>query len=134
MKKQTIKLNESQLRNIIKESVKKVLNEGTIGEAEHGQLYDYNEIISALNLVTEYTLETLKRLGKNAIPIMYCINPESTAIGNNGVSDNDYDSIRNAINRRDLVNDGNGGYTLLDLARMIDNGEFGNVKHFNYYK
>ena len=27
MKKQTIKLNESQLRNIIKESVKKVLNE-----------------------------------------------------------------------------------------------------------
>lgn len=30
MKKQTIKLNESQLRNIIKESVKKVLNEEVI--------------------------------------------------------------------------------------------------------
>jgi hypothetical protein len=134
MKKQSIKLNESQLRDIIKESVKKVLNEGTIGEAEQGQLYDYNEIISALNLVTEYTLETLKSLGKRAIPIMYCINPDSTAIGNNGVSDSDYDSIRMAINRSGLVNDGNRGYTLLDLAKMIDGGEFGDVKHFEYYK
>ena len=133
-KKQTIKLNESQLRQVIKESVKNILKENMYSEAEQEQLYDYHEIVSALNLVTEYTLETLKSLGKRAIPIMYCINPDSTAIGNNGVSDSDYDSIRMAINRSGLVNDGNRGYTLLDLAKMIDGGEFGDVKHFEYYK
>ena len=70
-KKQTIKLNESQLRQVIKESVKNILKENMYSEAEQEQLYDYHEIVSALNLVTEYTLETLKSLGKRAIPIMY---------------------------------------------------------------
>ena len=133
-KKQTVKLSESKLRQVIKESVKNVLKENMYSEAEQKQLYSYDEIISALNLVTEYTFETLKSLGKRAIPILYCINPDSTAIGNNGVSHFDYDSIRNAINRSGLANDGNRGYTLLDLAKMIDDGEFGDVKHFEYYK
>ena len=42
MKKQTIKLNESQLRDIIKESVKNILKERSLDDTEHTNLYGYD--------------------------------------------------------------------------------------------
>ena len=111
-----ISLNESQFNRIVSKCVKKALNEGS--------LYDYGDIIGAENVITQYTLDILKSLGKKAIPIMYCINPNSTAIGNSRITDSDFDSIRNAIDQDGLANDGTRGYDLLELAKMIENGEF----------
>ena len=41
--KQTIKLNESQLRQVIKESIKKMLNERSLDDIEHTNLYGYDD-------------------------------------------------------------------------------------------
>lgn len=43
MKKQTIKLNESKLRQVIKESVKEVLKERSLDDIEHTNLYGYDD-------------------------------------------------------------------------------------------
>lgn len=61
MKKQTIKLNESQLRNIIKESIKKVLKENT-GSLDDLILYARNDrkIYDALYLVKSALLKKVK--------------------------------------------------------------------------
>ena len=61
MKKQTIKLNESQLRNIIKESIKKVLKENT-GSLDDLILYARNDrkIDDALYLVKSALLKKVK--------------------------------------------------------------------------
>lgn len=61
MKKQTIKLNESQLRNIIKESIKKVLKEN-VGSLDDIILYARNDrkIYDALYLVKSALLKKVK--------------------------------------------------------------------------
>ena len=41
--KQIVKLNESQLRQVIKESIKKMLNERSLDDVEHTNLYGYDD-------------------------------------------------------------------------------------------
>jgi hypothetical protein len=63
MKKQTIKMNESQLRNIIKESIKKVLNEGMsvkeyLDSLPKGSIIDNKRVLALLKrkgLIYDYS-------------------------------------------------------------------------------
>jgi hypothetical protein len=56
--KQTIKLNESKLRDIIKESIKNVLKERSLDDIEHTDLYGYND-------TEDYSEEELVKVAKS---------------------------------------------------------------------
>lgn len=68
MKKQTIKINESQLRNIIKESIKKVLNERKPAEGEYHMFDNLEKLPQGWTIVKQdgvtYIKDNFGRLWK----------------------------------------------------------------------
>lgn len=74
MKKQTIKLNEGQLNRIIKESVKKVLKEGSYGKDGN---FDLNGHQADLEESFNYALERVsKELGRFEETLSYIRNAD----------------------------------------------------------
>lgn len=92
------------------------------------QLYSDEELSEAHMIVRNKILEVCKSLsGKKLNLISYMLSPRSTAIGasptyNEGTIKNYI--YNNLMCRRGLEFDGNEGYTLLELAKMIKEGCF----------
>lgn len=93
---------------------------------EKRKLYTEEQISHAHKVVANRIHEIMESLGKSANVICYMLDPHRTAIG----STYDYNSttVGNAIwnnlcRREGLEYDGNAGYTLLQLAEMIEKGE-----------
>lgn len=85
-------------------------------------LYSDEQINDAINTIRDHIFEVLKGLGKQANLISYLISPNRTAVG----ASFDYNSdvierafYNNVVCQEDLAYDGNAGYTLLALAKMI---------------
>lgn len=123
MKNKTrVRITESDLHRIVRKSVNKVLNEGISQE----QLYSEEELNDAIQVIRKRVYELLSILGKRSNVLTYIIDPGRTAIDGDVKAHLDvYDDLiyRNIISRPNLEYDGNYGYDLLDLAKMIKNGE-----------
>lgn len=93
---------------------------------ERRKLYTEEQIAHAHDVVANRIHEIMESLGKSANVICYMLDPHRTAIGS--TYDYNSDSVSNAIwnnlfRREGLEYDGNAGYTLLQLAEMIEKGE-----------
>lgn len=87
------------------------------------RLYTDEQIDEAIEVIRKRTKEVLQSLGKSRNLIAYMIDPHRTAIG--GFNDDVFAHCfyENVVCRENLAYDGNAGFTLLDLAEMIKNGE-----------
>ena len=97
-----------------------------MAQKEQKRLYTDEQIDEALRIVWERTEQVIKILGDRANLIAYLIKPGNVAIG--ASLEYNFDVFKNAfyenVVRRDgLAYDGNAGYTLLDMAKMIKDKE-----------
>lgn len=93
---------------------------------EKKRLYTDEQILEAYDIVRERLLQVVSILGKYANIISYAVAPDQTAIGANlrYNIENFYNQLyQNVGSNNDLAFDGNRGYTLIELAKMIKDGE-----------
>ena len=126
--KNTIRLTESQLHNIIKESVRKVLNEAIPlgGIDRSNRVLSPKEKNGRSEMADKVFNTVMERLSQDRFLgnlISYLINPYSTAIGANfSFNEGNFDNLR-----RDLIYyaenaNENALYTLKQICQKIDNG------------
>lgn len=111
-----VRLTESQLHNVVKESVKRVLLESS------------DENYELAHKIMTKIEDVINNMGKGANLIAYCLSPETTAVGASPSYNMQtfHDILWPKISQwvQHCPKDGNRDYTLRQVSRMIDEGFF----------
>ena len=89
-------------------------------------LYNPEDLQEAYFIVEERVEEIISKLSTNDLAVLaFALNPHSTAIGwgRTSLEGSILEKVGSNFVIQDLMYDGNGGYSLMKAAELIDNNE-----------